>query len=193
MFDLGMMELLVIGVVALIVVGPKDLPGLFRTVGNFVGKMKGMAREFQRSMDDAAKSSGMGDVMDGVKGATDGLKKATNFNPMDFNKDLGAMAKDKAKKAVTGDAPSYEHGAEMPEGETAAKTATKKTAVKKASAKAPAKKPAAKKPAAKTAVKKPAAKATAKASAKKPAAKTATKKASAKKPAAKKPAAKKDA
>ena len=104
MFDLGMMELLVIGIVALIVVGPKDLPGLFRTVGNFVGKMKGMAREFQRSMVDAAKASGMGDVMDGVKGATDGLKKATNFNPTDFNKDLGAMAKDKVKKSVAGKA-----------------------------------------------------------------------------------------
>ena len=193
MFDLGMMELLVIGVVALIVVGPKDLPGLFRTVGNFVGKMKGMAREFQRSMDDAAKSSGMGDVMDGVKGATDGLKKATSFNPMDFNKDLGAMAKDKAKKAVTGDAPGYEHGAEMPEGETAAKTATKKTATKKTAVKNAAAKAPVKKPAAKTAVKKPAAKATAKAATKKPVAKTATKKASAKKPAAKKTAAKKDA
>ena len=54
MFDIGGLELLVIGVIALIVVGPKDLPGMFRTVGQFVGRMRGMAREFQRSMEAAA-------------------------------------------------------------------------------------------------------------------------------------------
>ena len=54
MFDLGWTELLVIGVVALIVVGPKDLPMLFRNVGRFVGKARGMAREFSRAMEDAA-------------------------------------------------------------------------------------------------------------------------------------------
>ena len=54
MFDLGWTELLLIGIVALIVVGPKDLPMLFRKVGQFVGKAKGMAREFSRAMDQAA-------------------------------------------------------------------------------------------------------------------------------------------
>lgn len=57
MFDLGMLEMLVIGALALIVVGPKDLPGLLRTCGQYVGKMRGMAREFQRSMDDAARQA----------------------------------------------------------------------------------------------------------------------------------------
>ena len=58
MFDLGLTELLLIGIVALIVVGPKDLPMLFRKVGQFVGKARRMAREFTRAMDDAADDAG---------------------------------------------------------------------------------------------------------------------------------------
>lgn len=68
MFDIGMTELLVIGIVALIVVGPKDLPGMFRTLGRFTGKMRGMAREFQRAMEDAADESGVKDIGRDLKG-----------------------------------------------------------------------------------------------------------------------------
>ncbi len=71
MLDLGWTELLLIGIVALIVVGPKDLPGMFRAVGNFVGKAKKMGREFSRAMNDAADESGVRDV-------SDSLRKATN-------------------------------------------------------------------------------------------------------------------
>ncbi|MQQ07514.1 twin-arginine translocase subunit TatB [Epibacterium sp. SM1979] len=73
MFDLGMTELLVIGIVALIVVGPKDLPVLFRNVGRFVGKARGMAREFSRAMSDAADETGVKDVAKGLKTASNPL------------------------------------------------------------------------------------------------------------------------
>lgn len=66
MFDIGWMELLVIGVVALIVVGPKDLPGMFRTVGRYVGKARAMARDFQRAMEQAADESGFKDATKGL-------------------------------------------------------------------------------------------------------------------------------
>jgi sec-independent protein translocase protein TatB len=75
MFDIGFMELLVIGIVALIVVGPKDLPGMFRTLGRFTAKARSMAREFQRAMNEAADEAG-------VKEATNTLKTATSPKSM---------------------------------------------------------------------------------------------------------------
>lgn len=79
MFDLGWAELLVIGIVALIVVGPKDLPGMFRALGRFTGKIRRMAREFQRAMDDAADQAGM-------KDAASDLRNMTNPSKMGMDK-----------------------------------------------------------------------------------------------------------
>lgn len=69
--DIGMAEMLIIGVVALIVVGPKDLPMMFRKVGNFVGRARGMARDFQQAMDQAVDDTGIKEIRDTVKKATD--------------------------------------------------------------------------------------------------------------------------
>ncbi len=112
MFDLGWSELLVIGVVALIVVGPKDLPMLFRNVGRFVGKAKGMAREFSRAMNDAADESGVkemakglkaatnpvGSAMDGVKSATKDLTAAIDPTKFDPDSETGKLAAERAEQ-----------------------------------------------------------------------------------------------
>ncbi|QIK40988.1 Sec-independent protein translocase protein TatB [Pontivivens nitratireducens] len=80
MFDIGFYEMMLVGVVALIVVGPKDLPRMFRTVGEYVGKARGMARQFQSAMNDAARQTELQEVkkaMDGVRSATDPLNAAS--------------------------------------------------------------------------------------------------------------------
>ena len=70
MFDVGWSELIVIGVVALIVIGPSDLPDMFRQLGRFTAKLKSMSREFTRAMEQAAKESGVSDVAKDLKNAT---------------------------------------------------------------------------------------------------------------------------
>ncbi|THD73411.1 twin-arginine translocase subunit TatB [Thalassobius vesicularis] len=195
MFDIGWTEFLLIAIVALIVVGPKDLPGLFRSVGRFVGKAKGMAREFSRAMEDAADESGVKDIsaslraaanpkqfgMDKVKEATDSFKAWEPSSSLDPER--AAMAKKihdaTAKKGE--EIRASEAAAEAAKAEPAEQVAEKAAdkAADKAPAepakKAPAKKPAAKKTAAKTTAAKPAA------AADKPAAKKAPAKKAAKK------------
>jgi sec-independent protein translocase protein TatB len=70
MLDIGWTELMVIGVVALIVIGPKDLPEMFRTLGRFTAKARGMAREFQRAMETAANEAGVKDIAKDLKNVT---------------------------------------------------------------------------------------------------------------------------
>lgn len=62
MLDIGWSELMVIGALALIVVGPKDLPKLLRSFGKYVNQVRGMARDFQRSMEDAAREADISDM-----------------------------------------------------------------------------------------------------------------------------------
>ncbi|WP_071673677.1 Sec-independent protein translocase protein TatB [Nioella nitratireducens] len=97
MFDIGMWELMVVGVVALIVVGPKDLPKMFRTLGQVTGRIRGLAREFQTTMNAAASESGLDDMAKDLRRATDvtkDLRKMTSPRKMglDALKDAAAPA-----------------------------------------------------------------------------------------------------
>ncbi|WP_069299747.1 Sec-independent protein translocase protein TatB [Neptunicoccus sediminis] len=209
MFDIGMAEMIVIGVVALIVVGPKDLPQMFRKVGQFVGKARGMARDFQRAMEQAADGTGVNEIASDLKSVTSmknlGLDDATK-SFQDYQKSfepekVDAAAEKARREAAVAEAnkaatkwppeavPEVANSEVVEEPLQSAAPAKVKDPAKKAPAKKPAaKKPATKKPAAakKTAAKKPAAK-------KPAAAKTATKSATPKTTAAKTAAPKKPA
>ncbi len=70
MLDIGWSELFVIGIVALVVIGPKDMPVMFRTLGRFTAKARNMARDFQRAMDSAADETGVKNVARDLKSMT---------------------------------------------------------------------------------------------------------------------------
>jgi sec-independent protein translocase protein TatB len=96
MFDLGWTELLVIAVVAIIVIGPKDLPRALRTFGRWTGKMKGMAREFQNQFNEALREAEL-----------DGVKKQVN--------DLASLDPMKSiKKTLTSTESDIRKGLETP-------------------------------------------------------------------------------
>ena len=78
MFGLGWAEIMVAAVVGLIVIGPKELPVVFRKIGQFVGKAKGMARDFSRAMNDAADESGISDTMETMNSMQDGIRSVTD-------------------------------------------------------------------------------------------------------------------
>lgn len=133
MFGMGWTELLVVGIVALIVVGPKDLPVLFRNMGRFMGKAKGMAREFSRAMNDAANEAGVSDVTKTLKAATnpigsamDGVKDAardlTNFDP-DKPETPKAPEKDELRKKIEATTARKEAEKRQAEAEAALKKA----------------------------------------------------------------------
>ncbi|GIQ73119.1 Sec-independent protein translocase protein TatB [Bradyrhizobium sp. RD5-C2] len=76
MFDIGWSELVVIAVVALIAIGPKELPGVLRMVGQWMGKARKMASEFQGQFQEAMREAEMADLkksFDEVREAATGI------------------------------------------------------------------------------------------------------------------------
>jgi sec-independent protein translocase protein TatB len=96
MLDIGWTELLVIAIVAIIVVGPKDLPRLMRNVGNFAGRVRRMASEFRYQFEEAARESEFEEVR---KSFHSMHQKASDF---DLNRTLG-LSRDDAYDEGAGD------------------------------------------------------------------------------------------
>ena len=85
MFDIGWSELLVIGIVALIVIGPKELPATLRTVGQWMGKIRRMAGEFQDQVREAMREAELADLK---KDMDDMAAKATSYGQLDPLEDV---------------------------------------------------------------------------------------------------------
>ena len=78
MFGLGWGEVVVIGIVALIAIGPKELPTVLRSLGQWMGKIRRMANEFQGQFQEALREAELTDLK---KHAEDITKDFSNFDP----------------------------------------------------------------------------------------------------------------
>jgi sec-independent protein translocase protein TatB len=89
MFDIGWGELLLIGIVALIAIGPKELPGALRTLGQWMAKLRRMASEFQNQFQEAMREAEMADLKKQVDDLTSQAQSYANFDPIgDVRKEL---------------------------------------------------------------------------------------------------------
>lgn len=113
MFDIGWTEILVVAVVAILVVGPKELPSMLMTFGRTVGRMRRMANEFQSHFNDALKEAerqaNLDEVRKDIEGVTDPLKSVRDT----FDPKAGAKKPDEKQSAAkasseTAEAPAAE-------------------------------------------------------------------------------------
>src|SRR5262249_27876204 len=127
MFDIGWSEFVLIAVVALIAIGPKELPGVLRMVGQWMAKARKMAAEFQSQFQEAMREAEMADLkksFDEVKEAASGLTKGNIMTSL--QKDVSdALRIDDIDKPATAPASAIEPSiATSPETSASEATAT---------------------------------------------------------------------
>lgn len=109
MLDLGWSELMVVAVIALIVVGPKELPRVLRAVTQAISKVKGLAREFQSGLDEMAREAELTDLKKSVQDVSRGnLNQALEdtVDPTgDVKKSLDEMKSTVEDNPMKGDPP----------------------------------------------------------------------------------------
>jgi sec-independent protein translocase protein TatB len=97
--DISWTELLVVAVVAIVVVGPKELPGMLRTVGKMFGQVRRTAREFQSTFNDALREAERQAALDDVK---KGLDEVRRIDPTKDLRSTVASAQKDVNAAVSG-------------------------------------------------------------------------------------------
>ncbi|QIB35631.1 Sec-independent protein translocase protein TatB [Ancylobacter pratisalsi] len=123
MFDIGWSELLVVGIIALIVIGPKELPRVLRTLGQSVGKLRRMAGEFQGQFNEALREAELSDLKDGISGlkseisgfATDAQKSISGALPSNPLHDIDDELKNANQPVERADLPAPGPGSLLPE------------------------------------------------------------------------------
>ncbi len=117
----GAFEMLLIGAIALIVVGPKDLPMLMRKVGQFTAKMRGLAAEFRASFDEMARQSELDDLRKEVEALRSGTSSAPVMGEIeqhfsDFNPYPSGYPSPAAESAPADISPIADGGGDYPQG-----------------------------------------------------------------------------
>lgn len=139
MFDIGWSEMLVVGAVALVVIGPKDLPGALRQAGKWMGTVRRMASDFQGQVNQAMREAELDDLRREVQNLKTGVTDPVRQNEAEMKALVEAPA-----ALPKPDAPATP-SSKTPKPRAAAKPKTAEAAKPKAAAKP--KKPATEKPA----------------------------------------------
>jgi sec-independent protein translocase protein TatB len=92
MFDISWSELVLIGVVALIVIGPKELPGVLRMIGHWTAKLRRMAAEFQGQFQEAMREAELAELKKQVDEINDNARNIGRFDPLSYEPDKAAAA-----------------------------------------------------------------------------------------------------
>src|SRR5215471_19762464 len=105
MFDIGWSELLLIAVVALIAIGPKELPTVLRTLGQWMGKLRRMASEFQSQFQEAMREAEMADLKKQVDDLTSQAQSYTHFDPISDVRKEFESAQQQIESAIADNPP----------------------------------------------------------------------------------------
>jgi sec-independent protein translocase protein TatB len=118
--DIGGLELLLIAIVALIVVGPKDLPIMLRKLGQITGRVRAMANEFRASFDEMARQSELDELRKEVEAMRQG--QLADMAALDASNAQVGQVFDEIDQSLgaLGTTPAYEPVAALPEPESAA-------------------------------------------------------------------------
>ena len=92
MFDISWGKLVIIGVVALLVIGPKELPAVLRQLGQWMTKIRRMAAEFQGQFNEAMREAEMADLKKQFDDTTSAIK--STFDTTDIKNELEKMIQD---------------------------------------------------------------------------------------------------
>lgn len=124
MFDIGWQELFIVAVLALIVIGPKDLPRAIRAVRNVIRKLREMARDFQSGVDDMVREAELDDVRNQITRASQLDPKKSISETVDPTGDLSSdLEFDEVRKDMSEAAQDFKRqtapGDQTAPGETA--------------------------------------------------------------------------
>jgi sec-independent protein translocase protein TatB len=113
MFDLGWGKIIIIAVIALVVIGPKELPAVLRTVGQWMGKIRRMAAEFQGQFQEAMREAEMADLKKSIDAITDATRGiGSGLDPISsVSKDIESAFADKPEATTPPTPPAADEPA----------------------------------------------------------------------------------